>query len=65
MHSKPKTYNRRGWWPDGWSVVKCGKVWNIKNVDTGVFVAGTFKTETEALIEADCLASERNKRDAV
>lgn len=58
------TYNRRGWWPDGWSVEPRGKGHVVMNKDTGeVLYTGQaemvdgeelYGTEIDCMIWADC-----------
>jgi len=55
--TKPKTYNRRGWWPSGWSVIKRGRKWNVENIDKDKVISAGHECEFDAISESDCLAT--------
>lgn len=47
-------FNRRGWWPDYWTVVRRNRKWMVINGNTGAQVSPEFEDETDAMIWADC-----------
>ena len=49
------TYNRRGWWPDGWSVEKVNGRWVVMNKDTSEILhcCEADESEIDATIWAD------------
>lgn len=70
---KTRTYNRRGWWPDGWSVEKIRRgFYAVMDVDTGLQISQSFgpdeaaeaehDAETLAVMEGDMLAARENAK---
>ena len=54
VKKNPIRYNRRGWWPDFWTVAKSGKVgWQVKNGRTGAVISPPFEDESDAVAWAD------------
>ncbi len=57
-----KTYNRRGWWPDFWSVETMffqdgTRIWFVMNKETGEEVSPNFPDEGAAIEWADANAA--------
>lgn len=53
--AKQTMYNRRGWWPSGWSTERIKGRWVVMNKDTGK-VLYRATGEVNAISWADCNA---------